>query len=101
MKDHLPRTLTPLVDSVSQAICIMGIIFRLSWGIVYAVILAVTSLLAALLLRFGQVLPESDIFVLFLLLYMYGLSIVMFAFMITPFFSKAEVSNSEKYVKLY
>ena len=62
----------------------------------YAVILAVTSILAALLLRFGQVLPDSDVFLLFLLLYMYGLSIVMFAFMITPFFSKAEVSDSGK-----
>ncbi len=45
----------------------------------------------AVLLVFTQVMPSSNIFLVFLLLYLYGLSIVAFAFMLTPFFDKAEV----------
>ena len=50
-----------------------------------------TALLTAVLLRVTSVLGASDIFLLFLLLLEYGLSIITFAFMLTPFFSKAEV----------
>ena len=70
---------------------------RFSWGILYAFIIGVTSILTAVLLRVTTLLPNSDIFLLFLILFEYGLSIITFSFMLTPFFSKAEVINTTCY----
>ena len=48
----------------------------------------------AVLMVPGQILPLSNFFLIFLLLYLYGLSLIAFAFALTPFFNSAKVAGA-------
>lgn len=59
----------------------------------YFVIIGVVSLVCAIIARFSNLLAASNIFLIFLILILYGLTIINFAFLITPFFDKSETAG--------
>lgn len=67
-------------------------VFWLSWLIVYALMVLVMSLIAAVILYFVAF-KDSNIVVLFLLLFEFGITMIMFAFILTTLFSKAKVAG--------
>ena len=68
--------------------------FILSWMLTYVVITAVVTLVISLMLSLGGVFPRSDFSVIFLLLFVFGLALISFAFMLAPFFSRAKVAGA-------
>ena len=81
--------------------------FRLSWGVLYAAILLIVTLIVTSLMVGIRFYENSNFLLVFLLMYLYGMSIVCLSFVFTPFFSKARVtiqillSNAINYIKIY
>ncbi|KAM6175512.1 cholesterol transporter ABCA5 [Erethizon dorsatum] len=62
--------------------------FWLSWVLLYASLIFLMSLLMAVIATASSLFPKSSSFVIFLLFFLYGLSSVFFALMLTPLFKK-------------
>ena len=67
-------------------------VFWISWFLVYAVMVLVISV-AATALTAAVLIPSADPLVLFVMVFLFGLSIIMFAFMLTSLFSKAKAAG--------
>ena len=67
--------------------------FWLSWFLTYALVAVVTILIVVVISTFA-LFPKSNFFLLLLLFLAYGLSIISFSFMLTPFFDKAIAAGS-------
>jgi ATP-binding cassette subfamily A (ABC1) protein 5 len=52
------------------------------------------TVVSSILLFTLRVFQHTNFLLIFLLILLYGLSIIMFGFMLTPFFDKARVSQS-------
>ncbi|XP_033111834.1 ATP-binding cassette sub-family A member 5-like [Anneissia japonica] len=77
---------------LTQSLKMMGMRtgpFWTAWFIVYAVMIGVISIFGIGFAKAIQVFPNGNFFLLWLLLMLYGISIVNLAFMLTPFFNKA------------
>lgn len=66
--------------------------FRLSWLAVYSIMVLVIAVIAAAVMT-GIVLDNGHFFLIFFLTFEFGLSMIMFAFILTTLFSKAKVNN--------
>lgn len=49
---------------------------RLSWGLLYATLVTVMSILMSVIATYSALFPNSDFFVIFLLIFLYGISSV-------------------------
>lgn len=49
---------------------------RLSWGLLYAALVTVMSILMSVIATYSALFPNSDFFVIFLLIFLYGISSV-------------------------
>ena len=65
----------------------------MSWFIIYSIFVLVLSAVAVILLFTLQMFQHTHFLPIFLLVVLYSFSIIMFAFMITPFFDKSRVRN--------
>jgi len=66
---------------------------RLSWFIIYGVFVLFLTVISSVLLFTLQVFQHTNFLLIFLLILLYSLSIIMFGFMLTPFFDNARVSQ--------
>ncbi|XP_066877251.1 cholesterol transporter ABCA5 isoform X3 [Kogia breviceps] len=64
--------------------------FWLSWVLLYTSLIFLMSLLMAVIATASSLFPQSSCFVIFLLFFLYGLSSVFFALMLTPLFKKSK-----------
>lgn len=64
--------------------------FWLSWVLLYASLIFLMSLLMAVIATASSLFPQSSSIVIFLLFFLYGLSSVFFALMLTPLFKKSK-----------
>ncbi|KAM5273748.1 cholesterol transporter ABCA5 [Ctenodactylus gundi] len=64
--------------------------FWLSWVLLYINLIFLMSLLMAVIATASSLFPQSSSFVIFLLFFLYGLSSVFFALMLTPLFKKSK-----------
>jgi ATP-binding cassette subfamily A (ABC1) protein 5 len=65
----------------------------LSWFIIYGVFVLFLTIISSVLLFTLQVFQHTNFLLIFLLILLYSLSIIMFGFMLTPFFDNARVSQ--------
>lgn len=49
---------------------------RLSWGLLYAALVTLMSILMSVIATYTALFPNSDFFVIFLLIFLYGISSV-------------------------
>uniref|UniRef100_A0A8C6VFE1 Cholesterol transporter ABCA5 n=1 Tax=Naja naja TaxID=35670 RepID=A0A8C6VFE1_NAJNA len=78
---------------LKEFLMIMGLhdtAFWLSWVLLYTSLIFVMSLLMSVIATFSSLFPKSSSFVIFLLFFLYGISSVFFAFMLTPLFKKSK-----------
>ncbi|XP_061563619.1 ATP-binding cassette sub-family A member 5 isoform X1 [Cololabis saira] len=68
--------------------------FWLSWGLLYAALVTAMSILMAVISTFTALFPNSDFFVIFLLIFLYGISSIFFSFMLTPLFKKPKFAST-------
>eukprot|EP00049_Salpingoeca_infusionum_P024784 m.17093 g.17093 ORF g.17093 m.17093 type:complete len:1663 (+) comp7307_c0_seq1:134-5122(+) len=83
-------------NGIKEALYLMGMrpaAYWISWLVTYAVIIIVPCILMAIIGVFGGVLPNSNVFAVVVLFYIFSLSIICLAFAITPFFSSAKVAG--------
>ncbi|NXN03547.1 ABCA5 protein, partial [Sylvia borin] len=64
--------------------------FWLSWVLLYVSLMFVMSILMAVIATASSLFPQSSAFVIFLLFFLYGVSSVFFALMLTPLFKKSK-----------
>ncbi|XP_012893477.1 PREDICTED: ATP-binding cassette sub-family A member 5 isoform X2 [Dipodomys ordii] len=64
--------------------------FWLSWVLLYTSLIFLMSLLMSVIATASSLFPQSSSFVIFLLFFLYGLSSVFFALMLTPLFKKSK-----------
>ena len=70
-------------------------VFWLSWFLVYALLISLTSLLASILLNFIVFnTTQTYYWILLALMVSFGFSIIMFSFMLTAIFSKAKTAGA-------
>lgn len=67
--------------------------FRLSWFIIYGIFVLFLSAVCVVLLYSLKVFTNTNFLLIFVLIVLYCFSIIMFGFMITPFFDKSGVST--------
>ena len=67
--------------------------FRLSWSLVYFVIILVVTSIVTVIAAVSKFFQDSNMFLLWLMLMLYGLSIIALAFLLTPFFKKARAAG--------
>lgn len=75
--------------------------YRLSWFIIYGVFVLFLSIVCCILLFTLRVFQNTSFILIFLLVLLFSLSIIMFGFMITPFFDKSRVSIKDQVRVLY
>lgn len=83
-------------NKIKEGMKIMGLrdsVFWLSWFIIYGIFVLFLSIVCCVLLFTLQVFQNTNFLLIFLLVLFYSLSIIMFGFMITPFFDKSRVRN--------
>ncbi|CAL8282577.1 unnamed protein product [Merluccius merluccius] len=68
--------------------------FWLSWGLLYAALVTTMSILMAVIATYTALFPNSDFFVIFLLIFLYGISSIFFSFMLTPLFKKPKFAST-------
>ena len=68
--------------------------FWLSWFITYALTLLVTTIVVTIISSVANLYKLANPFIIFLLIFLYGLSVITFSFMLTPFFNKATVAGA-------
>ncbi|XP_060080116.1 cholesterol transporter ABCA5-like [Ylistrum balloti] len=81
---------------IKESMKMMGLrdsAFWLSWGLVYLVVIAISTAVITVLMIATSFFANSNAFLFFLILFFYGLSIITFAYMLTPFFSKAQTAG--------
>ncbi|XP_069055940.1 cholesterol transporter ABCA5 isoform X1 [Pleurodeles waltl] len=64
--------------------------FWLSWVLLYSSFILIMSLLMAVIVTVFSPFPKSNYFLIFALFFLYGISLIFFALMLTPFFKKAK-----------
>ncbi|XP_065189363.1 ATP-binding cassette sub-family A member 9-like [Sycon ciliatum] len=64
----------------------------LAWAVTYAFVLLISTAIITIIALASKLFDPSNMGLVFLMLYMYGLSIMAFAFALVPFFSKASVA---------
>ncbi|XP_005805417.1 ATP-binding cassette sub-family A member 5-like isoform X1 [Xiphophorus maculatus] len=68
--------------------------FWLSWGLLYAALVTAMSILMAIIATYTALFPNSDFFVIFSLIFLYGISSIFFSFMLTPLFKKPKFAST-------
>uniref|UniRef100_A0A3Q0SZ69 Cholesterol transporter ABCA5 n=1 Tax=Amphilophus citrinellus TaxID=61819 RepID=A0A3Q0SZ69_AMPCI len=68
--------------------------FWLSWGLLYAALVTTMSILMAIIATYTALFPNSDFFVIFFLIFLYGISSIFFSFMLTPLFKKPKFAST-------
>ncbi len=74
-----------------KTIVFVVLCFRLSWFIIYAGTILLVTIIVTILARLIGLFQNSNMFLFFMMLFLYGLSIINLAFMLTPFFNKTQV----------
>ncbi|ODM93723.1 ATP-binding cassette sub-family A member 5 [Orchesella cincta] len=67
--------------------------YWLSWFSVYSVILGILSFLYTLVMQLTSVIRHTNGILLFLIFFLFGLSVITFAFALTPFFHKPKTAG--------
>ncbi|KZC11898.1 ATP-binding cassette sub-family A member 5 [Dufourea novaeangliae] len=81
---------------IKEGMKMMGLkdsVFWLSWFIIYSVFVLLLSAVGVILLFTLQMFQHTHFLPIFLLVVLYSFSIIMFAFMITPFFDKSRTAG--------
>lgn len=68
--------------------------FWLSWGLLYAALVTTVSILMSIIATYTALFPNSDFFVIFFLIFSYGISSIFFSFMLTPLFKKPKFAST-------
>lgn len=68
--------------------------FWLSWGLLYAALVTTMSILMAVIGTCTPLFSNSNFFVIFLLIFLYGISSIFFSFMLTPLFKKPKFAST-------
>ncbi|KAJ3607863.1 hypothetical protein NHX12_024914 [Muraenolepis orangiensis] len=68
--------------------------FWLSWGLLYAALVTTMSVLMAVIATYTALFPNSKFLVIFLLIFLYGISSIFFSFMLTPLFKKPKFAST-------
>ncbi|XP_062382782.1 ATP-binding cassette sub-family A member 5 [Sardina pilchardus] len=68
--------------------------FWLSWGLLYAALVTTMSILMAVIATWTSLFYNSNFFVIFLLIFLYGISSIFFSFMLTPLFKKPKFAST-------
>ncbi|KAJ7318022.1 hypothetical protein JRQ81_004184 [Phrynocephalus forsythii] len=85
---------------LKEFLMVMGLqdtAFWLSWVLLYSSLIFLMSLLMSVIATFSSLFPQSSSFVIFLLFFLYGISSVSFAFMLTSIFKKSSYAGSAQY----
>ncbi|XP_015126948.1 ATP-binding cassette sub-family A member 5 [Diachasma alloeum] len=83
-------------NKIKEGMKIMGLkdsVFWMSWFIIYSIFVLVLSAVAVVLLFTLQMFQHTHFLPIFLLVVLYSFSVIMFAFMITPFFDKSRTAG--------
>ncbi|XP_030747414.1 ATP-binding cassette sub-family A member 5-like [Sitophilus oryzae] len=81
---------------IKEGMKIMGLydsVFWLSWFIIYAIFVLLLTIIYCSLVFALNIFTNTSFGMIFLLIFMYSLSIIMFGFMITPFFDKSRTAG--------
>ena len=99
MSMFISPMLTVIVDEkekkIKETLKMVGLrdsVFWSSWFIVYAGLIIITSLLGSLLISFLVLTSRTYFLLTFTLMLLFGLTIIMFAFLLTALFSKAKTA---------
>ncbi|XP_077979636.1 cholesterol transporter ABCA5-like [Glandiceps talaboti] len=93
----LVNLVTEKEKKIKEGMKMMGmrdLAFWLSWSIIYVAMLFVICIACTLLAWAMRIFPSSNPFLIFLVFFLYGLSMVCAGFMLTPFFNKALVAGA-------
>ncbi|KAK7506564.1 hypothetical protein BaRGS_00002039, partial [Batillaria attramentaria] len=78
---------------IREGMLMMGLrnsVFWLSWSLVYFVLILVVTIIVTVIAVAAKFFENSNAFLLFAMLMLYGLSIIALAFLLTPFFKQAK-----------
>lgn len=81
---------------IKEGMKIMGLremVFWCSWFNIYAAYAIVLSLASTIILYLLGVFNNTSWVLIFLLVFLYSITVIFFSFMISPFFDKSRVSN--------
>ncbi|XP_033748206.1 ATP-binding cassette sub-family A member 5-like isoform X2 [Pecten maximus] len=81
---------------IKESMKMMGLrdsAFWLSWGLIYLVVIAISTAAITVLMVATSFFANSNAFIFFLILFFYGISIITFSYMLTPFFNKAQTAG--------
>eukprot|EP00095_Tigriopus_kingsejongensis_P007733 maker-scaffold200_size264178-snap-gene-0.10 protein:Tk07733 transcript:maker-scaffold200_size264178-snap-gene-0.10-mRNA-1 annotation:"atp-binding cassette sub-family a member 5" len=105
MSQFITPMLVVVVDEkekkIKESMKMVGLrdsVFWLAWFCVYSVMILFISLIGSVLVYF-VVIKSTNFFVLFALMFEFGLSMIMFAFMLTALFSKAKVRRDSSPIR--
>ncbi|XP_072882204.1 cholesterol transporter ABCA5 [Hemitrygon akajei] len=81
---------------VKEVMKVMGLYdsaFWLSWGFLYMILIFILSFVMAVIATQTSLFPRSSILVIFPLLFLFGISIIPFSFLLTPLFKNQKIAG--------
>ncbi|XP_041361874.1 cholesterol transporter ABCA5-like [Gigantopelta aegis] len=81
---------------IREGMKMMGLrdsVWWLSWTIVYVVVILFVTVLVVIITMVTSFFSNNSLLIFFITLFLYGLSIINLAFVMTPFFKKAQVAG--------
>uniref|UniRef100_H3B6E5 ATP binding cassette subfamily A member 5 n=1 Tax=Latimeria chalumnae TaxID=7897 RepID=H3B6E5_LATCH len=87
-------------EKLEESLKMMGLCssaFWFSWGFLYLGLVFVMSILMSVIATFSPLFPHSSCFVIFLLIFLYGVSLISFSFMLSPLFKKSKAAGTFGY----
>jgi len=85
---------------IKEGMKIMGLrelVFWCSWFNIYTAYVIVLSLASTIILYLLGVFNNTNWILIFLLVFLYSITVIFFSFMISPFFDKSRVSKCQFY----
>ncbi|XP_077535547.1 cholesterol transporter ABCA5-like isoform X4 [Haemaphysalis longicornis] len=82
---------------IKEGMLMMGMMpsaYWTAWALIEALVVANVAVIMTAMVYLLRILPNTDILIMFVVSLLYGLTIVMFSFMATPFFNKSKVAGS-------
>eukprot|EP00794_Sanderia_malayensis_P009395 gene9395-10383_t len=92
----LTYVVTEKEKKIKEAMKIMGLsqfAFWFTWFITYAIIITIGVILVVIIARVSSLFGNSNYFIIFIMFFLYGLSIETLAFVLTPLFQRGKTAG--------
>ncbi|KAJ8263809.1 hypothetical protein GJAV_G00141500 [Gymnothorax javanicus] len=90
----LPRRRSAASKDFMRLMGLRDSAFWLSWGLLYAALVSIMAVLMSAIATCTALFPNSHFILIFLIIFLYGISSIFYSFMVTPLFQRPKLAST-------